>query len=97
MATINNVHPLSAEMLFGLLKKGLADDINSKLNSNLTIEYAHVYDIINISFPDVAEGIVFTLTVTDDAIDIVNNVKENAHNTTLLEQHLIVFVNGVCG
>lgn len=44
MTTIKNIKPLTAEELFDLLKKEFADYMNSKLDSNLTIDYAHVYD-----------------------------------------------------
>jgi hypothetical protein len=97
MTTIKNVHPMSAEALFDLLKKKFADDINDKLNSSLTIEYAHVYDIINISFPEVIQGTVFTLIVTDDEITVSNNATDNAYNTALLEEHLTAFLNENCG
>lgn len=96
MTTINNVQPLSAEALFDLLKKEFTDDINAKLGSSLTIEFAHVYDIINIAFPEIIEGTVFTLTVTDETIELTNNGDDTAYNTELLEQHLISFLNEKC-
>jgi hypothetical protein len=61
MTTIKNVQPLSAENLFDLLKTQFGPYIDSKLDTNLSIEYAHVYDVINISFPEIIEGTVFTL------------------------------------
>jgi hypothetical protein len=97
MTLIKNVQPLSAEALFDLLKKEFADDINAKLDSSLTVEYAHVYDIINISFPEIIEGTVFTLTVNDDEIELSNNGDDTEYNTDLLEQHLISFLNEKCG
>ena len=87
---------MSAEALFDLLKKEFADDVNAKLDSSLTIEFAHVYDIINIAFPEIIEGSVFTLTVTDDAIEVSNNGDNTAYNTELLEQQLIAFLNEKC-
>ena len=66
MATINNIKPLSAEKLFDLLKTEFADYINEKLGSNLAIEYAHVYDVINVLFPEVIEGPALTITITDN-------------------------------
>jgi len=92
MLTINNIPPLSAEDLFDLLKKEFDDYINSNLGSNLSIEYAHVADIINIMFPEIIEGIVFSLTVSDNAIDVVNNVPDGDYNTELLEQQLVEFL-----
>lgn len=56
MTTIKNVQPVSAEALFHILKSDFANDINSKLNSSLSIEYAHVYDVINVYFPEIIEG-----------------------------------------
>jgi hypothetical protein len=53
MAIIKNSQPLSARKLFDLLKTDFADDINAQLGSTLSIAYAHVFDEINISFPEV--------------------------------------------
>ncbi|WP_026899159.1 hypothetical protein [Daejeonella oryzae] len=97
MTTIENIQPLSAETLFDLLKKEFADYINAKLDSNLTIEYGHVYDVINILFPEVLEGNAFTVTVSDNEITLLNNAEESEYNTELLEQHLINFLNEKAG
>ena len=96
MTTIKNVHPLSAEVLFNLLKTEFATEINTKLNSSLSIEYAHVYDVINISFPEIIEGTVFTLIVNENEIELSNNGDNTEYNTDLLEQHLIEFLNEKC-
>jgi len=92
MNTIKNVKPLSAEKLFDLLKTEFTDYINDKLGSNLSIDYAHVADIINILFPEVTEGMVFTLTVSDEAIEVERVEITEDYNTELLEQHLIAFL-----
>jgi len=41
MTTIKNIKPVTAEQIFDLLKKKFAEYVNSKLDSNLTIEYIH--------------------------------------------------------
>ncbi len=92
MATINNVQPLSPEKVFDLLKTGFADYINDKLGSNLAIEYAHVYDVINISFPEVIEGPALTITVSEDVLLVAVQAKETDYNTGLLEEQLIAFL-----
>ena len=92
MATINNVKPLSAEKLFDLLKTGFADYINQKLGSNLAIEYAHVFDEINISFPEVIEGTALNITVTDEELTVTLMATDSDYNTALLEEHLIGFL-----
>jgi len=92
MSVIKNVQPLSAESLFDLLKKELSDYINAALDANLSIDYAHVADVINISFPEIIEGNVFTLIVSDEEIEIVNHAGEADYNTALLEQHLTEFL-----
>jgi len=92
MTTIKNVKTLSAEKLFALLKTAFADYINSKLDSNLAIDYAHVYDVINVIFPEVIEGTALTVTVTDDEINVSDNARESVYNVALLEEHLINFV-----
>ena len=92
MATINNVKPLSAEKLFDLLKTGFADYINQKLGSNLAIEYAHVSDEINISFPEVIEGPALNITVTDEELTVTLMATDSDYKTGLLEEHLTRFL-----
>jgi hypothetical protein len=96
MNIIKNTHPLSAETLFDILKKEFAEYINQKLDANLSIEYAHVYDIINVSFPEVIEGAVFTITVTDNDLKVSINTIDSEYNIELLEQHLMVFLEEKC-
>ena len=92
MATIKNVKPLSAEKLFDLLKTGFAEYVNEKLGSNLAIEYAHVYDVINVLFPEVIEGPALTITVTDDELTVTNHASGSDYNTDLLEEQLNGFL-----
>lgn len=96
MTSIQNIQPLTAEALFDLLKKEFPAYINKKLDSTLAIEFAHVYDIINISFPEVIAGIVLTITVSDDNIMVTDNetTSEDSleYNTELLESHLVDFL-----
>lgn len=95
--TIENLPPLSPESLYDILKKEYADYINAALDANLSIEYAHVSDIINVYFPEIIEGIVFSLTVSEDAIEIANNATEGNYNTELLEENLIEFITQKAG
>ena len=97
MATINNKKPLSAEKLFDLLKTEFADYINSKLGSNLAIEYAHVFDEINVSFPEVIEGATLNITVTDVELTVTLLATETDYNTGLLEENLIGFLEEQAG
>jgi hypothetical protein len=92
MATINNVKPLNAEKLFDLLKTEFADYINEKLGSNLAIEYAHVYDVINVLFPEVIEGPALTITITDEELTVTVQAAGSDYNTDLLEENLIGFL-----
>ncbi|RYE35262.1 MAG: hypothetical protein EOP42_06665 [Sphingobacteriaceae bacterium] len=96
MTSIQNIQPLTAEALFDILKKEFPDYINEKLDSALTIEFAHVADIINISFPEVAAATVLTVTVSDDNLVVTNNETESEsrleYNTALLEGHLVDFL-----
>lgn len=97
MATINNVKPLSAEKLFDLLKTGFADYINAKLGSNLAIEYAHVFDEINVSFPEVIDGPALNITVTDLELTVTLLATETDYNTELLEENLFGFLENQAG
>lgn len=96
MTSIQNIQPLSAEMLFDLLKKEFPDYINEKLGSTLAIEFAHVYDIINVSFPEVIAGTVLTITISDDNIVVTDNETTSEerleYNTELLENQLVDFL-----
>ncbi|WP_419802343.1 hypothetical protein [Mucilaginibacter sp.] len=96
MTSIQNIQPLNAEALFDILKKEFPDYINEKLDSTLTIEFAHVYDIINVSFPEVIAGTVLTVTVSEDQIVVTDNDTEPEnmleYNTELLESHLVDFL-----
>jgi hypothetical protein len=92
MATIKNVQALSAEKLFDLLKNGFAGYINSKLGSNLAIEYAHVFNEINISFPEVIDGAAINIAVKDDELTVTLLATESDYNAELLEEHLIGFL-----
>ena len=92
MATIKNVKPFSAEKLFDLLKTEFADYINDKLGSNLSIEYAHVFDEINISFPEVIDGPALNITVTDVELSVTLLATESDYNAELLEENLIGFL-----
>ncbi|WP_074489427.1 hypothetical protein [Mucilaginibacter polytrichastri] len=97
MATIKNIQPLNAESLFDLLKTGFADYINGKLGSNLAIDYAHVYDEINVLFPEVIEGPALNITVTDVELTVTLLAKETDYNTALLEENLVAFLTEQAG
>lgn len=97
MATIKNVQPLSAEKLFDLLKTDFADYINQKLGSNLAIEYAHVFDEINVSFPEVIEGPALNITVTEDELIVTLIATSSDYNSELLEENLIGFLEQQAG
>ena len=97
MTTIKNVQPLSPEKLFDLLKTEFADYINERLDSNLAIDYAHVYDVINVMFPEVIEGPALTVIVTDEEITVTVQATDSNYNTDLLEEHLIGFLEEKAG
>ena len=97
MTTIKNVQPLSPEAVFDLLKIEFSEYVNQALRSNLSVEFAHVADIVNISFPEVIEGTVFTLTISDNSIEVSKNENEGDYNTDLLEQHLNEFLTVKAG
>jgi hypothetical protein len=92
MIPIKNVQSLSSENLFNVLKTDFPAYVNEQLGSNLTVEFAHVADIINISFPEIIEGNAYTLTVEDNEIQITDHTIEDSYNTELLEQHLQEFL-----
>lgn len=92
MISINNVQPLSPESVFDLLKTEFPAYVNEQIGSNLAVEFAHVSDIVNISFPEVIEGNAYTITVGDNSLEITDHTTEGGYNTELLEQHLVSFL-----
>jgi hypothetical protein len=96
MTTIKNIQPLKAEELYHLLKKEFTTYVDEKMDSSLNIEYAHVYDIINISFPEIIEGIASTISVSDDEITIEENENDIEDDTIILEGYLIDFLKEKC-
>jgi hypothetical protein len=96
METIKNVQPLSAEKLFDMLKKEFPAYIDDKLDSSLAIDFAHVYDVINVLFPEVIEGTALTITVTDEEISVTKNSTETEYNTEVLEEQLVAFLKEKC-
>ena len=92
MITINNVQPLSPESLFDILKTEFPAYMNEQLGSNLSVEFAHVSDIINISFPEIIDGNAYTVTVGENNLEITDHTTEGTYNTELLEQHLLEFL-----
>jgi replication initiation and membrane attachment protein DnaB len=96
MTTIKNIQPLSAEEIYDLLKKDFAAYADSKIDSNLTIEFAHVYDEINISFPEVKEGVAFNLTISDEEIIVGKNDEDFDFDLNLLREQLVNFLKEKC-
>lgn len=92
MIQINNVQPLSPESVFDLLKTEFPGYVNEQLASNLTVEFAHVSDIVNISFPEIVDGNAYSITVGDSSLDITDHITEKSHRSDLLEQHLVSFL-----
>lgn len=92
MISINNVQPLSPEALFELFKTEFPGYVNDSLGSNLTVEFVHVSDIVNISFPDIIDGNAYTLTIDENSIEVTDHTTEGTYNTELLEQQLMEFL-----
>ncbi|MBE9601386.1 hypothetical protein [Pedobacter sp. MC2016-24] len=92
MIAIDNVQPLSPESLFELLKTEFPAYVNEQLGSNLVVEFAHVADIVNISFPEIIDGNAYTITVGDNSLELTDHTTEGTYNTELLEQHLMEFL-----
>lgn len=92
MTAIDNVQPLSPESLFELLKTEFPAYVNEQLGSNLAVEFAHVADIVNVSFPEIIDGNAYTITVGDKSLEITDHTTDGTYNTELLEQHLMEFL-----
>ena len=96
MTIIKNLLAISAEELYIHLKKDFTVYINAKLDSNLRIDFSHVYDVINVLFPEVLEGTALTIVVTSEQITVSDNAKDSEYNKELLEKHLVDFITEQC-
>ncbi|WP_208602995.1 hypothetical protein [Pedobacter steynii] len=92
MIAIDNVQPLSPESLFDLLKTEFPAYVNEQLGSNLAVEFVHVADIVNISFPEVIDGNAYTIRVGDNSLELTDHTIGGTYNTALLEQRLMEFL-----
>lgn len=97
MITINNVQPLDAAQLTEILKTDFPAFVNDKLRSNLAVEVTHVSDIVNISFPEVIDGNAYTITVSQNSLELTDHTTEGTYNATLLAQHLVEFLTQKAG
>lgn len=92
MIAIDNIQPLNPESVFDLLKTEFPGYVNEQLGSNLAMEFAHVADIVNISFPEIIDGNAYTITVGDNSLELTDHTTDGTYNTELLEKHLIEFL-----
>jgi len=51
-----------------------------------------VEDIINVMFPDVIEGIAFSIIVTEKELNVTENNISPEYNSGILEQQLVDFL-----
>lgn len=89
---IKNITTFTAEDLFGILKTDFADYLNEKLDAAVTVDFAHVYDIIDVSFPEIIDGVAFFITVSEDEITVSANNNTPANNSDVLEKQLTDFL-----
>jgi len=92
MITINNVQPLNAAQLTDILKTEFPAYVNEQLGSNVAVEFEHVSDFVNVSFPEVIEGNAYTITVSDDNLELTDHTTEGTYNAELLERQLVAFL-----
>ena len=92
MIAINNVQPLSATQLTDLLKTEFPAFIDERLGSNLAVEFTHVSDFVNVSFPEVIEGNAYTITVSGDTLELTDHTIDGTYNAELLQEHLLAFL-----
>ena len=92
MTTIQNIRTVTAESLFGTLKREFATFVNQKLDSEVNVEFAHIDDIINVSFPEIIPGIAFYITISREAIHLASNGDNQLENSIILEKQLVDFL-----
>ena len=92
MIAIKNVQPLDAVQLTEKLKNEFPVFVNKQLGSNLAVEIVHVSDFVNISFPEVMEGNAYTITVSEDKLELTDHTTAGSYNGELLEGHLVEFL-----
>lgn len=59
--------------------------------------YRHIFDVINVHFPEVIEGPAPAVIVSDDEISVIIDADDTDYNVALLEEHLISFVTEQAG
>ncbi|GGI29187.1 hypothetical protein [Pedobacter mendelii] len=89
---IKNIRLVSAEDLFETLKINFADYLNKKLDSEVMVEFARVYDIIDVSFPEIIVGIAFHIVVSEKEIILSTDNTIPANNSQVLEKQLTDFL-----
>jgi len=97
MIAIKNVQPLNAAQLTDILKTDFPAYVNEQLGSNLAVDVVHVSDIVNVSFPEVIEGNAYTITVSDDNLELTDHTTEGTYNAELLGQQLVAFLEMKAG
>jgi hypothetical protein len=89
---IKNIRMVSAEDLFATLKTDFADYLNKKLDAAVAVEFAHVFDIIDISFPEIIAGVAFHIVVSEKEIILSTDNTIPANNSEALEKQLTDFL-----
>jgi hypothetical protein len=97
MIAIKNVQPLSAAQLTEILKTEFPSFVDQKLGSNIAVEFVHVSDFVNISFPEVMEGNAFTITVSENNLELTDHTIQGTYNAELLRQQLVEFLTQKTG
>jgi len=89
---IENIRMVTAEDLFATLKTDFADYLNNKLDAAVAVEFARVYDIIDVSFPEIIVGVAFHIVVSEKEIILSTDNTIPANNSETLEKQLTDFL-----
>lgn len=89
---IKNIRWVTSEDLFGTLKTDFADYLNKKLDAAVAVEFERIYDIINVSFPEIITGTAFHIVVSEEEITLSADNTIPANNSEALEKQLIDFL-----
>ena len=89
---IENIRMVTAEDLSATLKTDFAVYLNKKLDAAVAVEFARVYDIIDVSFPEIIVGVAFHIVVSEKEIILSTDNTIPANNSEALEKQLTDFL-----
>lgn len=78
-----------------ILKTEFPAFVDQRLGGNLAVEFVHVSDFVDVAFPEVIRGNVFTIGT--DRFELTDHTTEDSYDAEVLKQHLVDFLTQKTG